>query len=278
MDKYRPEVMAFLKKVTQEGREFFVYDTETTGLDVEDSDIIEFSALKCGYNPETNRFVIKDTLDVYINVGYPLSNEIQKLTGITDLELHEKGIQPGEAAELVKSFFGDNPLLTGYNSIYFDTAFVAKLYKEQLGEDFQFCSQLDILTMAREKTPGKHKLADMAEKAQIKDLQFHRSIDDCKATLGVLVYLLPMYRLKEPDMDIAYFRVTEVSRWTKSVKLDRIYVKNNMEFDVYYDLFSKSWKIWTVGVNCDEEMLKAKIYLFTGVGNEKLFVEKYASE
>ncbi len=272
MDKYRNEVAAFLKSVIQEDREFFVYDTETTGLEVAEADIIEFSALKCGYNREKNKFAVKEVLDLYINVGYTIPDAIQELTGITDIELAEKGVEPKEAAETIRGFFGKAPIIVGYNSISFDTAFVEKLYKEQLSEDFCSTSQLDVLTMAREKMPKPHKLADMAQAAGMKDLQFHRSIDDCRATLGVLVYLLPLYREKEPEIDLMNFQVQEINRWTKSAKLDRIYVKNSLNLDVYYDVFTKSW---CIGANCDEEILKAKVFLFAGAGNERVFLEKY---
>ncbi len=268
MDMYRKEVLTFSEKVAQK-KEFFIYDTETTGLSPVDSDIIEFACLKVAV--EERGFVIKDTLDVYINIGYPLPEIITNITGITDAELLENGISPKEAADRISSFLGDTPILAGYNSVKFDTGFVKKLF-ENAGISFEYLFQLDVLTMAKEKTPKPHKLCDMAEKAGVKDITFHRALADCQATLEVFKYLLPMYAEPEDRAEIADIKIMGVRRWTKSHTLDRLYVQNSKNISLYYDVYTKSWN---VGENCDINSLAEMVRSFAGVKTDAELVAMY---
>lgn len=234
MDNYRKSVMAFKNAVTEKGF-FFVFDTETTGLRKDEADIIEFSAIK--YN---SSFEEVDRLDIYIDNGYPIPEFINELTGISDEEIKEKGLTPGKAAVKIKDFIGNYPILVGYNSISFDTPFCEKLYSN-IGPHFEFTCQLDVLKMAREKAPKPHKLADMVSYFKVPDVAFHRAINDCEATFGVLMAILPLYDKEEPKTDVSSFKVTAVKRWTKSETLDRLYVSNNLNESVYYDIPNKEW-------------------------------------
>lgn len=240
-DKYRNNVTEF-KKVSI-GNEFFCYDTETTGLKANENDIIEFSAVKV--MAETNgTFTVLDEMDIFINPGYPLPPVITEITDITDEKLAREGLSRGDAASRIYEFLGENPLLIGYNSVSFDTAFMDSLYRKTLGMPFTYEVQLDVLTMVKEKTPKPHKLIDMAYKFGIaENYAFHASIDDAKATLEVFKRLLPMYDEKEDVPDMTDFRVTNVARWTKSETLDRVYVNNNFHASVYYDVVNKRWEI-----------------------------------
>lgn len=272
MDQYRKEVLEFMNACFRDGNDFYVYDTETTGLSPADSEIIEISAIKCSYNKETNRIVKTGQMDIYVNIGYPLPEKITEITGITDAELSEKGITPTNAAMMANNFFGQNPIVIGYNSISFDTGFVMKLLRSNLGNEFAPKMQLDILKMAREKCPKPHKLSDMAAKAGLEGIKFHRSIDDCEATLGVLLYLLPMYREKEPETEVSGTTITGIRRWTKSHTLDRIYVSNSSNLSIYLDVYTKNW---FVDANCDVEIVKAKVYAYAGVSSDKELLDKY---
>lgn len=268
MDKYREEVKRFLE--TSANSEFIIYDTETTGLNSSSADIIELSALKV--RPENGKFKIIEEFDEFINIGYPIPKEIVEITGITDELLKSDGIPAKDAAERFSAFIGELPVMVGYNSISFDTRFVQKLFYEQLSVSFEPKFQLDVLTMAKEKVERPHKLCNMAERAGATDLQFHRSIDDCKATLIVLDYLLPMYTEKEDDEDITGLSITGIRRWTKSSSLDRLYVSNNKNLQIYYDIPQKKWQIMC---NTESEPVINAIYDFAGVKTENEFVEKY---
>jgi len=100
MDKYRNEVLQFVK-----ADEFFV------------SDIIEFSAIK--YARNGNRIEEVESMDIFVNPGYSIPENITELTGITN-EMIKDAPTTKEAALKVKEFLGDNPNLLGYNSVKFD--------------------------------------------------------------------------------------------------------------------------------------------------------------
>ncbi len=269
MDNYRDAVMAFKEAIATKN-EFYVFDTETTGLNASDNDVIEFGALKVRY--DGGAFKVVDCCDIYINIGYPLPDIITEITGITDLELSQKGISTTDAAYEIKKFLGDSPILVGYNSVTFDTPFMQKMFQTQLSEPFTQTVQLDVLTMAKEKTPKPHKLINMAEKAGLTGIEFHRAIDDCKATLGVLLYLLPMYDEKEPETDVNDITIMGIRRWTKSHTLDRLYVSNSKNLPMYYDIYTKNWY---VGENCDLETVITKVLDFAGVSNDAELVAMY---
>ena len=70
MDKYREQILRF-QELVDTVHEYVVYDTETTGLNPLDCDIIEISAIKVrddGFDA-----TIIDELDIFVNIGYPLS-------------------------------------------------------------------------------------------------------------------------------------------------------------------------------------------------------------
>lgn len=233
MDNYRADVLRWQDAVKKAGC-FYVFDTETTGLKVSESDIIEFSAIK--YDADFNEL---DRLDLYISNGYPLPEIITELTGITEGEISEKGVLPEEAAERIYKFLGELPVLAGYNSVSFDTPFVEKLYARTMNF-FKSTAHLDVLKMAREKCPKPHKLADMVAYFGVPEVAFHRSINDCEATFEVLRELLPMYEKEEPKASMAGFSVTSVQRWTKH-GFDRLYVSNTQNKSVYYDITNSLW-------------------------------------
>lgn len=264
-DKYRTQVLAFQKAVI--GTDFFCFDTETTGLKSTEADIIEFSAIKYHGN-EDGTFTEIDSLDVYLNPGYPIPEVITNLTGISD-ETVKDAPSLSEGARLIRDFLGENPIVIGYNSVSFDNAFVNALYEKYLGVPFTTKMHLDVLTMAREKCPKPHKLIDMATLCGIAEgLSFHTSIDDVKATFGVFQYILPMYKEEEAKPDVAKFAITGISRWKRGT-LDRIYVNNSMRASVYFDVPNNQWNI---GDNLpDEEIIRA-VYEYKGVFSDEELV------
>ena len=272
MDKYRNDVLSFMEKAKE--KQVIVYDTETTGLSADECDIIEFSAIKVNVGAD-GVLVLADELDIYIKVDYPLSGEIINITGITDELLQTEGINGREATIKIAEFLGDKPLLMGYNSISFDTRFVNALFNKYPvnGYEFEVGEQIDVLKMAKEKLEKPHKLSEVATRINTeKKYTFHRSIDDAKATLDVFNYLYPMYVNKEPDIEASDFKVTGVKRWCK-YGFERIYVSNNKNLSIYYDIKEASWYI---GGNIDTDTVLALVYTFTNTDSVDELVQKVA--
>lgn len=244
---YRDTVIKFLKTI--QGQDFFVWDTETTGLSPTRCDIIEFSAIK--YHEENGYFKYVDSCDFYINPGYHIPSNITKITGIND-QMVKNGKSLQEAALAIRDFWGENPNLMGYNSISYDQAFVNSLYIKTMGIEFTPGAHIDVLNMAREKSEGSHKLIDMATKAGVADnIRFHSSIDDAKATFGVFIYLLPMYQKPEEKK----LTITKVIQWEKG-ELNRLYINNKEGYNIYFDIQNK---IWHIPNSLDEEYVKSTL-------------------
>ena len=269
MDKYRSDVLKFVELVR--GGRFICFDTETTGLSPTDNDIIQFSAIR--YEERGGEYAEVERFNTYINPGYPIAPEITEINGITN-EMLEKAPGQKEAAAAIKAFLGDSPILIGYNSISFDEEFVKSLYRKTGMGEFTPSFHLDILKMAREKSPKPHKLIDMAERAGVTEgLTFHSSDDDAIATFEVFLYLLPMYEKAEPRDDMAQLRIMSIRRWTKSATLDRLYVGNTKNFSIYLDIPKGEWFI---GANLETDDVVAAVYDFAKVMSDDELIAKYS--
>lgn len=228
------------------GRPVKIFDVETTGLGG-DAQIIQFS----GVTVNASTWEIIDSEDFFINVGIPLSPRIKDLTGITDELLQEQGITEAEAYERIKTWFGDC-IISGYN-VKFDIGKVNFLYSK-FNDVFAPVDVIDVYQIVRkycanEKVPNQ-KLTTMTNYfLNGEGFQFHRAIDDSIATARVLQKLYEVKLSQEPTTDVfgnvietpkkQYFftsrptiesngtlktKVTKISRWTKSQKMDRLYI------------------------------------------------------
>jgi|GEM_PF-2897390 len=203
---YKDEAVNFLNHIAAKA-EFFVFDFETTGLNPADADILQLSAIKVAKD-SLGSWAIVDSIDKYVNPGYPIPEKITELTGIDD-EMVTNAPDLVTVAEEIKQFLGDNPIMTGYNSMSFDMKFMNKLYEaigEKLSPDYEF----DVLLMARDTTPGSHKLSEIAKSCGVADdIKFHSASEDVLATYRVMNKLLPKYGLKElseGDKNLDYSR------------------------------------------------------------------------
>lgn len=246
----RKEIKNFRARIEEAGS-YVVFDTETTGLKPSECDVIEFSAVKADKDGN-----IIDEIDVYINPGYPLPEKITEITGITDDELSAKGIGVDEAVAKIKAFMGDFPVIAGYN-VNFDIGFVSEMYNKA-GEAFSYTTAFDVLKLARVMLPKPHKLINVCETLSLTGYQFHRSIDDAKATHVVLLTLLKDY---PEDSKGDSLEVTGCSRW-KKYSYDRIYINNKNNASIYLDVNTMEWNI---GGDFDEEDVSSKVCLFMGV-------------
>ncbi len=290
MDQYREKVLAF-QKAAQKAGCFYVFDTETTGIPKKDPrvDIIEFSAIKVSV--KITGMEIVDSLDLYINPGYPVPAIITELTGITQEKVDKDGVPQIEAYKIIHDFWGDNPVLCGYNSVTFDEPLVDDLYKKTIGASFLCPTHLDVLRMAKEKLPANkaknrkpgevanHKLATMAEFFGVADdTHFHEAIEDVKATYKVMRKLMPMYKepeklaSNEPELTMDGFYITYINHWKKSYKMNRIYVKNNLDAKIYYDITKR---MWYIGNHLPEDEVLYEVFKKAGVKDTDEFVAKY---
>ncbi len=164
---------------------YVVFDLETTGLDPKDGNsIIEIGAVRVKNNKIIDRF------DELINPGIALSEEIIRITSITDGMLVGK---PNEE-EIVKKFIAwvGEDILVAHNA-KFDLSFLKMAYfKYSLGA-FNF-NVIDTLGLSRYLDPQEkyHNLTVLMERYQIEwdENKHHRADYDSEGTSLILYEML----------------------------------------------------------------------------------------
>lgn len=227
-------------KRMQEGAPLVVFDLETTGLKKEIDRILSFSAMKLIKTEDGFKEI--DRIDQFIDPEMDIPENVTEINHIS-AETVAGCPTEDEAAVIIRRFFGENPIVAGYNSRSFDEGFVNAMYLRIFGETFMPAVHLDVYLMAKEKLNlPKHKLFMVAhELGADVGIEFHNSIDDVIATFRCMVVLLDMYRPTRIPIVKKCVSVVSAKRWTKSHELDRIYVQTRPYTKTYYDVYKKVW-------------------------------------
>ena len=164
--------------------EFTVFDIETTGLSKERDKITEIGAVKIKDGK------IIDKFSTFVNPQMPISEEITKLTGITDDMVKDAPTINEVLPEFMK-FFGDG-ILVAHNAS-FDTGFIRR-YAEVCGLGEINNTIVDTLEIARSllKDLKKHKLDMVCERLGVSLNGHHRAVNDAQATAEVFIKFLQM--------------------------------------------------------------------------------------
>ena len=94
----------------------FLFDTETTGLDFQRDEIIEFAAIVV--EKQGSQIVVTEEYDELITLipGNTIPLKIQQLTGITNEDVATKGISKNQICNDVARMVAGNTLLLAYNA------------------------------------------------------------------------------------------------------------------------------------------------------------------
>ena len=232
-------------KLLKEKTEFIMFDLETSGLSPEENEIIQISAIKYEWNGE--QIKEKGQLDLYICPEKLISKKIEKLTGITNEFLCQYEKESAVFPQIY-DFFGNLPVLGGYNICSFDILFLQKMYRRN-NSFLHIYNTLDVLSMARDLIPyakcKKYTLKDIVTFYGLeKDLTFHNALDDVKGTMRIFRIFLDEYKEidpnsffgeKVPTVNFSFFI------WVgKRHDQRRIYFPTNYGV-VYYDLAYRGW-------------------------------------
>lgn len=175
-----------------EGFYFYVFDTETTGLDPKCDYIVQLSALK--YNIKDHAPVLLEEFDIYMRPPFLMDEEVISKHGITNEFLEDKPSED-KVFDKIKKFFGNQSILVAYNGT-FDINMMNALYHRQ-GCEFKYQVMLDVLDMARDLVTDsdKYNLETIAKKYGLdEDIKFHCSLDDCRATARLLFTFYNEYK------------------------------------------------------------------------------------
>ena len=161
-----------------------LFDTETTGLEYNRDEIIEFSAVVMERQGVVRQY---DEL-VTLSPGGFVPQKIQQLTGITDMDIRERGLPKTRVCRDIAEMINGNTLLLAYNA-HFDLSFIYyMLLRDGDPQILKGKDKLDLLTVYRDRRPFPHRLSCAIEAYGLsgKVVNSHRAIDDVMATVAVM--------------------------------------------------------------------------------------------
>ena len=153
---------------------YTVLDTETTGLNPEENQMIEIACIRI------QEGVVTDEFQRLICCQVPLPNVIRELTGITDEMLAEKGIPFSQALRELLAFLGDD-WIVGHNA-EFDITFLLAACKK-VGIEAPTMKTIDTIQLSRKALGRKvanFRLETLVGYYQIADKQSHRALSDAR--------------------------------------------------------------------------------------------------
>ena len=165
-----------------------LFDTETTGLQYNRDEIIEFAAVVvekvAGVPTVTKEY---DEL-IALSPGGFVPPKIQQLTGISTQDLREKGLPKTRVARDIAEMIQGNTLLLAYNA-HFDLSFL--FYFLLRNGDINILKgkdKLDLLTVYKDRRSYPHKLCSAIAAYGLtgKVVNSHRAVDDVLATVAVM--------------------------------------------------------------------------------------------
>jgi DNA polymerase-3 subunit epsilon len=157
-----------------------VADLETTGLDCENDEILEFGAVRIGPSGR-----VEAEFSMLVRIGAPVPLNITRLTGITQAMVDREGRPIAKAVNAFLEFAGGSPIF--FHNAPFDTRFLkraASTCNVRLANPIY-----DTLPMARSVWPrlGNYKLRTLASHVGARAAPEHRALSDVHATLAVLL-------------------------------------------------------------------------------------------
>ena len=181
--------MSLLQGFFEKYDRLVLFDTETTGLQYNRDEIIEFAAVVVEW--QNGQAVVTEEYDKLISLspGGFVPPMIQNLTGITNEAIRDRGIPKTRLCCDIARMIAGNTLLLAYNA-HFDLSFLYYLLLRDgdptilKGKD-----KLDLLTVYRDRRSYPHKLCSAIEAYGLSDqvVNSHRAVDDVLATVAVML-------------------------------------------------------------------------------------------
>ena len=165
-----------------ENKEIIVFDTETTGLDTANDDIIQIAAVKI------LKGKIIDTFEVYINTDKD-TTESEKVHHISKEHLNKIGVLHEKGLSGFIQFIGQNAILVAHN-IDYDYSILAHNLMQYCNKSLgDFCKkQFDSILISKLIHPNfsSYKLEDLLDFLKVEGVNSHNALDDVKATVSLI--------------------------------------------------------------------------------------------
>lgn len=241
-------------------RELVLFDTETTGLDVYNDDIIQIAAIKV----KNGQIVPHSEFDLIIET----KKEIPALLGVlpnpmVDVYNNSHRYQPAEAFRLFFEYAGNLPLV-GHN-VGYDISILQNnvlRYCPGYGE-FDFMNCWDTLRIAKLLDPylRNHKLVNLLQVYGLEGVNSHNAIDDVKATYHLAKHL------SEKIVAIQDAQMTFLED-------DRVRLIRNKLIDKYKAYYEHTCRLMSSNRRDEEHTLVAELaYIYN-----ELLAKKYIKE
>lgn len=173
-----------------------VFDTETTGLDVDEDDVVQIAAVKIF----KGKIVPDSEFCVFIDSDRPIPAVLGNGLPNPIAGIYESAVRlsPDEAFAAFGNYIGNESLLAGHN-IEFDLAITRNNIERRTSQSLphQFkdkAPNIDTLAVARLAIPRlwSHKLQHLIEYLALPGVNSHNAIDDVAATAALLLALAPI--------------------------------------------------------------------------------------
>ena len=203
----------FLRAYNEE--EIVVFDTETTGLNVFQDDIIEIAAIRIKGGE-----VVGEPLDLYIETDKPILPMLGEKENPMYAIYHEKMstgelLSPSDALRRFLAYVGTSPIL-GHNANY-DYNILDNNLQRYCNDTMQAhdIRCFDSLKLIRLLAPSLHsyKLESLLETFQLAGVNSHQAIDDVKATVSLVRLCAEKAREKQAQQ-AAFIRHPKVKPFT----------------------------------------------------------------
>ena len=203
----------FLRTYNEE--EIVVFDTETTGLNVFQDDIIEIAAIRIKGGE-----VVGEPLDLYIETDKPILPMLGDKENPMYAIYHEKMstgelLSPSDALQRFLAYVGTSPIL-GHNANY-DYNILDNNLQRYCNDTMQAhdIRCFDSLKLIRLLAPSLHsyKLESLLETFQLAGVNSHQAIDDVKATVSLVRLCAEKAREKQAQQ-AAFIRHPKVKPFT----------------------------------------------------------------
>ena len=213
---------------------FVVFDIETTGLSKENDKITEIGAVKI----ENGKII--DRFSTFVNPQRTLSEEIVKLTNITDEMLKDAPLIDIVLPQFL-DFCGDSVLVA--HNAGFDVGFIRN-NAQVLHMPSVDNTVLDTVELSRTLLPElkKHKLNIVAEHLGVSLEGHHRAVHDAEATAKIFIKLIDMLAEKGitniDEINVLASRTVNYNKLKSNHAI--ILVKNQIGLRNLYELVSKA--------------------------------------
>lgn len=209
--KFKP-VDVYNEKTENEIRIGIYLDTETTGMDPDEDQVIELALVPFEYDSEGNIYRVLPAYNAFQDPGISIPEIITQITGITDEMVKGESIDLAQVSKIL----ADAVIVIAHNA-RFDRPFV-----ENLLDDFKdiawACSIADV-EWNKEGFEGV-KLEFLAYKYNF-FYEGHRATIDCQAGIELLSRSLPKSGEQVLKQLLRNARRTDIRLWAEGAPFDR---------------------------------------------------------